>query len=292
MENAVKTSGPDLYQLLGQQVPESYRSHVGKFVEFLRDNSHGLTHEGLAAYREYLGQPHEKDGQQVRYSASTINTYWAAALNRVNFVLSNMRGQISAAEHVAITEGIKAIKRKKIATKAVGKDKVLDYHQIRILIAELGDKPIATMIALMAFTGCRVSEMLGILQTDLRENHVCFKIRVAGKGGKERILEAEKELIKDIQERFRGKVYLFEDEEGKTYSRSTISMAVKRAGRKYLKREISAHTFRHSWATNAYKATKNVKAIQVNLGHSSPSTTIGMYVHDSFSFEQKQKLMG
>ena len=55
------------------------------------------------------------------------------------------------------------------------------------------------------------------------------------------------------------------------------------AGKMILGKEISAHTFRHSWATHTLKRTKNLKGVSKYLGHTSTSTTADLYVHDELT---------
>ena len=91
-----------------------------------------------------------------------------------------------------------------------------------------------------------------------------------------------------VRDEFNGSVYLFEsevwrqgNEGGHPLSRHNVSKAITKAGLKYLDREISAHTFRHSFATRLIGEGKNIKGVSGYLGHSSVKTTLDLYVHDS-----------
>ena len=69
------------------------------------------------------------------------------------------------------------------------------------------------------------------------------------------------------------------DENGGPYTRFYVSNAIKAAGRIYLDREISAHTLRHSFATEKIAKTHKTTAVSEYLGHSSVSTTLQLYNH-------------
>ena len=107
------------------------------------------------------------------------------------------------------------------------------------------------------------------------------EIRILGKGNKERSVAVSSVVIKRIHEVFGGKKHLFETGGGKPYRREYVSNQIKKASRRVLRREMSAHTLRHVFATTALKASWSPKKIAVQLGHSSTSITLDMYCHDS-----------
>jgi integrase len=137
----------------------------------------------------------------------------------------------------------------------------------------------------------RVSEMLGILLSDIKPLNHHDRIRIHGKGVKERFIEVDKGLVDSARKVFRGRKYLFEKRNAeKPYSRTYVSTMIRRLADSVLHKVVSAHTLRHSWATEALKSTGRIKAVQRQLGHGSSSTTIDLYVHDRFSFEELQAI--
>jgi integrase/recombinase XerD len=99
----------------------------------------------------------------------------------------------------------------------------------------------------------------------------------------------DKKLIERIRDHFEGKKYLFEHS-GKQYNWVSMTSLIKLESLKVLDKNISAHTLRHSYATHALKKTGRIRAVQEQLGHSSASTTIDLYVHDSFSWEDQEEM--
>lgn len=136
--------------------------------------------------------------------------------------------------------------------------------------------------------GLRVSEATGLLISQIYpENEV---IRVTGKGNKERLIPIGSEALKYIRiyidnVRSHQKVakgyedVLFLNRRGKALSRVMIFLIIKElselAG---LNKNISPHTFRHSFATHLVEAGADLRAVQQMLGHESITTT-EIYTH-------------
>jgi integrase/recombinase XerD len=108
--------------------------------------------------------------------------------------------------------------------------------------------------------------------------------RILGKGKKERIIYVTIPLIENIIQIEKGNIYLFEHS-GKQYNRISISRRITMQGKILLNKNISAHTLRHSFATNMLKKTNNLKGVSKYLGHSSISTTANLYIHSELSFD-------
>lgn len=139
--------------------------------------------------------------------------------------------------------------------------------------------------------GLRVSELVNLKLTDIswKEEFV----RVIGKGNKQRLAPISTRVLKQIEYYlpFRSSIdvkkgeedYLFISKRGKHLSRITVFHIVKvLAERAGITKDISPHTFRHSFATHLLERGANLRAIQVMLGHESISTT-EIYTHMDMS---------
>lgn len=136
--------------------------------------------------------------------------------------------------------------------------------------------------------GLRVSELLNLKLTDLYFD-LGF-IRVIGKGNKERLVPISKsaiDLITLYNENFRQKQtihpenenILFLNRRGKKLTREMIFTIVKNLAEKSkLNKNISPHTFRHSFATHMVDGGADLRAVQEMLGHESIITT-EIYTH-------------
>ena len=136
--------------------------------------------------------------------------------------------------------------------------------------------------------GLRVSELINMQITNLyfEENFV----RVIGKGNKERLVPIGSKAIKEIQsyfDHYRNKIeiaqghedFVFLNRRGKQLTRVMIYTIVKHLAEKAgIKKSISPHTFRHSFATHLLEGGADLRAIQEMLGHESITTT-EIYTH-------------
>ena len=136
--------------------------------------------------------------------------------------------------------------------------------------------------------GLRVSELISLKISDLFFSEGFIK--VTGKGNKQRLVpisDLNKRVIKNYMDNSRKKLkieekskdILFLNRRGKKLSRAMIFTIIKRLAKlSNIKKNISPHTFRHSFATHLLKNGADLKTIQQLLGHQSITTT-EIYMH-------------
>lgn len=135
--------------------------------------------------------------------------------------------------------------------------------------------------------GLRVSELCNLKLSDLYLDEGF--IRVEGKGSKQRLVPISERAIKEInlwlhdRRRWRYRPgyedYLFLARWGNAISRIMVFRMIKNLQEAIgLKKNISPHTFRHSFATHLLEGGANLRAIQAMLGHESIATT-EIYTH-------------
>ncbi|MEJ8762588.1 site-specific tyrosine recombinase XerD [Phocaeicola sp. HCN-40430] len=135
--------------------------------------------------------------------------------------------------------------------------------------------------------GLRVSELCNLKLSDLYLNEGFIKVE--GKGNKQRLVPISPRAITELKNYFisRGEGLIkpeFEDfvfisRFGKNISRIMVFHIIKElSSRIGLTKEISPHTFRHSFATHLLEGGANLRAIQCMLGHESIGTT-EIYTH-------------
>ena len=136
--------------------------------------------------------------------------------------------------------------------------------------------------------GLRVSEL-----TELRITHLFFSqgfIKVMGKGSKERLIPISGKAIHEIENyfsQFRNTLtpakgadnIVFLNRRGNKLTRVMIFTIVKSLAQKAgIKKQVSPHTFRHSFATHLVEGGADLRAVQEMLGHESILTT-EIYTH-------------
>jgi integrase/recombinase XerD len=213
------------------------------------------------------------------WNPNTINLKRQAIFN----ILKNQNfGDISAKElHViqyAMTEEFKKIKRIK-TSQHITRDEYLTQEQIYKIMEFTRNKRYHLIIEFLFQTGCRISEMIDIEMKDIILNGTA-KIRVVGKGNKERVVYAKKDLVEDITRHFKSTKYLFQTKNETKLNRIRISTDVKKIGKK-AGYTISPHTFRHSCAMHLKAKGKSADYIQKYLGHSKVSITMEHYFHNN-----------
>ncbi|MEL0456087.1 site-specific tyrosine recombinase XerD [Flavobacteriaceae bacterium SZ-1-7] len=136
--------------------------------------------------------------------------------------------------------------------------------------------------------GLRVSELIGLKISDLFFDEGFIK--VTGKGDKQRfvpIVDVTKKYINIYRNEVRNHLKIqsgFEDtlflnRRGKQLTRAMVFTIIKQLAEKIgLKKNISPHTFRHSFATHLLQNDADLRSIQLMLGHESITTT-EIYVH-------------
>ena len=152
------------------------------------------------------------------------------------------------------------------------------------------------IIKIMLDAGLRVSEVINLRLRDIDLNTGKIMIR-EGKGKKDRALWLRGETLEQVQEWVSKKPegeYIFTTLKGKQlndrYIRQLIDrVAVKagvqeyqtrttEAGEEYQESKVSPHTLRHTFATDFYRETGDIRMTQKALGHSDLSTTM-IYTH-------------
>lgn len=135
--------------------------------------------------------------------------------------------------------------------------------------------------------GLRVSELCNLKLSDLYFEEGFIKVE--GKGSKQRLVPISPRAIKEIKywllDRNQGKIkkgfedYVFLARWGNNISRIMVFHLIKELAEKAgITKNISPHTFRHSFATHLLEGGANLRAIQCMLGHESIATT-EIYTH-------------
>jgi integrase/recombinase XerD len=180
---------------------------------------------------------------------------------------------------------------------------VLSVNEIDRMIAEIDlSKPEGhrnkAIIETLYGCGLRVSELVNLRLTDIHAGEG-FVI-VTGKGNKQRLVPVSNKALKEIEiykeDRNRLPVIydqnvLFLNRRGSKLTRAMIFTIIKDlAAKAGIRKNISPHTFRHSFATHMIEAGADLRAVQEMLGHESILTT-EIYTHIDRSFLRDTLIM-
>ncbi len=256
----------------------AYINDVNKFVKFLEENYKQVTPvkvklSHLKKFVEWLNEQGVSPRTQAR-SISGIKSFYKYML---------IEGQVGN-DPTALLES------PKIGRKLPD---ILTIEEVDMLIGAVdvstpeGQRNKA-MLETLYSCGLRVSELISLKITNLFFDEGFVKIE--GKAGKERLVPVSRRAIDEIKnymENYRSRLKIqpgsenivFLNRRGNQLSRVMIFTIVKNlAGKVNLKKQISPHTFRHSFATHLINGGADLRAVQEMLGHESILTT-EIYIH-------------
>lgn len=156
----------------------------------------------------------------------------------------------------------------------------LDEEEQLTLINSARNLRDKALIMTILSSGLRASEILNLKEDDLYRRSLIVS---RGKGGKPRVTFIDPLTEKSIREyhhkREVDSVFVFTNSFGKPLSRQYLSrMISETALRAGIKKRVSAHTLRHSFATNMLRKGARIEDVQPLMGHSNISTT-RLYMH-------------
>jgi integrase/recombinase XerD len=268
---------------------ESYSRDVSKLIKFVEDNN--SNESPITISDEYI--------QQFIYENSKgLNPRSQSRL------ISGIR---SFFDYLIFENYRKDNPTSLLETPKIGRKlpDTLSIEEIDRIIAEIdlstpeGERNRA-MLETLYSCGLRVSELITLKISDLFFNEGF--IRVIGKGDKQRFVPINEQTQKyiniyinlirthlPIKKGFEDTVFL--NRNGKQLTRNMVFIVIKNLAEKAgLRKNISPHTFRHSFATHLLERGADLRSIQQMLGHESITTTeIYMHVDKTFLREVIEK---
>ena len=248
-----------------------------------------------------------------RYSPNTIKTYSDALrlfllYNQANDIceLTNadvldfnndyiLKKKLSASYQNQVTSAIKlyfrTIRKTKIEVDKIERPKksktlpnVLSKEEVKNILEAHANMKHKMMLSLIYSCGLRCSELLQLRPIDIDSKRNIVLIRQA-KGKKDRITPLSfkiLELLRVYYQLYKPKTYLFEGQEpGTIYSAKSLQSVLKQALEKCnIKKPVTLHWLRHSYATHLLESGTDLRYIQELLGHNSSRTT-EIYTHVS-----------
>jgi site-specific recombinase XerD len=201
---------------------------------------------------------------------STMQTYKPKTFHRIISTLSSFY-RFLYTQGAVTSNPLTGIDRPRIKQQEV---KYLKHNQVLRLLDSIEDVRDKLIVRTIYATGVRVSELCNMNVEDIDfDEHT---IRIRGKGDKIRTVFVDDETLADILKfsgtRIVGPVFV--GQQGKNIS----SRAIQHIFKNYAPSGITPHKIRHSYASELYKRSKNLRVVQENLGHTSIKTT-EIYLH-------------
>ncbi|WP_373722503.1 site-specific tyrosine recombinase/integron integrase [Bacteroides heparinolyticus] len=159
--------------------------------------------------------------------------------------------------------------------------KYLGPGEVKRMIDSTANQKHKCIIKLLYGCGLRLSELLNLRITDIDSGSMVVHIRNS-KGNKDRVVMLSNQLLEELRAyflKYKPQEYLIEGQGGGLYSEKSVQNVVKYAAVKAgIKKQVTPHTLRHSFATHLLENGTDIRYIQQLLGHSSVKTT-EIYTH-------------
>ncbi|MDG1351220.1 MAG: tyrosine-type recombinase/integrase [Crocinitomicaceae bacterium] len=201
------------------------------------------------------------------YSRSSQNQH----INAIKFYLEKVLRQKQKSYYIE-----RPLKKKMLPT-------VLSEQEIQLIFSNIKNLKHKAILSLIYSCGLRIGEALNLTINDLDSDRMLISIR-SGKGEKDRMVPMASNVLKLLRvyyKEYKPVNYLFNGNDNSPYSATSVRNVLKRAVYKsYIKKNVTPHTLRHSYATHLLEKGTDLRFIQVILGHSSVKTT-EIYTHVS-----------
>ncbi len=272
-----------LEKALSQNSINAYINDINKLMDFLKNAFKGITPQKvklnhLKSFIEWLNERGVSPRTQAR-TISGIKSFY-------KFLLIEER---------IISDPTSLLESPRIGRKLPD---ILSLEEIDTLINAIDvEKPEGqrnkAILETLYSCGLRVSELVNLKISNLYFDQ--GYVKVEGKANKERLVPISTRAVDEINKYVEGyrknlritpsaKDILFVNRRGQILSRVMIFTIIKNLAEKVnLKKKISPHTFRHSFATHLIDGGADLRAVQEMLGHESILTT-EIYTHLDRSF--------
>jgi integrase/recombinase XerD len=257
--------------------------------ESIEELSHGVnSHKTIKAYLSCLRSfvryfrprhPRELTGEDIRQYLLHLIEEKGFAASTVNQVFNALR--FLYVELYSIPFRINEIPRPKSAKKL---PVVLSQAEVVRILNAVKNLKHKTLLMLIYSAGLRVGESVRLRIEDIDSGRKLIYLRSA-KGRKDRYTLLSNAVLEKLREYYRAyhpREYLFEGADGRKHlSERSVQHVFERAVRDCgVKKSVSVHSLRHSFATHLLESGTDLRYIQEVLGHSSSKTT-EVYTHVS-----------
>jgi site-specific recombinase XerD len=244
--------------------PSTLKTYVSLFNAFLNYFPemalNEITEASIKAYQDYLVNKRKVSSSMQNQSINAIKFYLEKVLNQDRQVYFIERPR----------------KEKRLPT-------VLSEDEVLKILAATEYSKHKVALALLYSGGLRISELINLHIGDVDLDRKTIFIRNA-KQKKDRITLLSEQLtpyIASYLAEYKPNYWFIEGAGRKQYSASSLRQVLKRSVAKTdIKKKVTLHTLRHSFATHLLEAGTDLRYIQELLGHSSPKTT-EIYTHVS-----------
>lgn len=267
---------------LNEKTLKAYRIDTAQFQEFIDHTEYDSIKDLLSSYVTYLHKEYKP--KTVKRKIASIKAFFTW-MEYEETIKENPFSKINLRFH-----------EPKVLPKTISFDVI--EHLLKTAYKEMENTNVTAyqkqiylrnvaVLELLFASGMRVSELCSLKTDDI--NLVSGEIRIWGKGAKERIITITNpevlKIIREYRSTFHGQTdsieYLFINREKKRLSEQSVRIIINKYTQKAnIRKHLTPHMFRHSFATLLLEEDVDIRYIQQILGHSSITTT-QIYTHVS-----------
>ena len=255
--------------------PESYLQKLE-----LKKYSNNTVKSYISCFEEFVNHYSEKELDSINdidirnylqklVQENRSNSYINQAINSIKFYFEIVQGMPNRLYTIE-----RPRKKKKLPV-------VLSKVDVKSIIENTNNLKHRCIVSILYSAGLRRSELLNLKLTDIDSSRMLIHVTDT-KGNKDRYTLLSNTTLKDLRlyyKQWRPHNYLFESPKNGKYSANSVGKIVtESAVRAGIKKHVSPHILRHSFATHLLEAGTDLRYIQLLLGHNSTKTT-EIYTH-------------
>jgi integrase/recombinase XerD len=269
---------PDILQDVSSRYKD-YRPDFKAFVRFVSENGLEMSVSAIEAYATSL--------KGSAYKAGTINKRLTGAKKLLRFIFVQSEESRDRSAYAEFERRLSEVRGARKSRAVPAERSLTREEMVALLTSDCLSERTQLIVKTLLVTGIRRAELCGIRLSDVQVGiGGKYRVRVFGKGGKERHVDMPRSLVADIRRVFAGTTWLFETREGGRRDPDGLTKLIKDTCTPIVGRKVTPHMFRHTFGTLMTKSNKTtVAAVKDQLGHASAATTLDMYVHDELEFE-------
>ncbi len=241
----------------------------------------------VAAFAKYFGRsPEELDEGHIReYQVYLVKekksswTFYNQSVCALRFLYRKTLKKNWSMEHIPFPRQERRL------------PEVLSAQEVSKLFSCVRTLRSRTILQTMYAAGLRLMEAVGLKKSDIDSERMVIRV-VQGKGKRDRYVTLSPTLLETLREYYRAchpqGEWLFPNRKGNAaIDHSTVQRACTLASREAgLRKRVTTHTMRHSFATGLLESGTDLRTIQILLGHESLNTT-AVYLHIAVGLKEK-----
>jgi integrase/recombinase XerD len=238
---------------------ELYKWHVKAFLKHCAKSADQITEDDIRDYLFYVKT-------EKHYSSSNL----AQAFSAIKFLFR---------ETLKMPLSLTALRGPRRGRPL---PLVLSQQEVRQVLGSIHNEKHRMLLQLIYSAGLRLNEGTHLKVTDIDSQRMTIHVQ-SGKGNKDRYTILSKVALQDLRDywkRYRPRTWLFPGRQAdQPIGDSSIQKAFQRARDKAgIRKEVTVHTLRHSFATHLLEQGVNLFTIKELLGHKTIKTTL-IYLH-------------